>query len=249
MRKVSHFSTDQHDTEDITPNIHVEDIDWRNFRASLISAYDENSHELWSDDKWAHEIKKIEKGCLLISTNKIPSGFYHKSVVFILSDDSENGTIGLVLNKETGATVDQMPGVHSHLKSVMNNNIVYHGGEDSQDKFWTIQTTADKSQMTAAEVIPELFCDDLQHWIGPAKNGKIDSTSKIHTFRGCTRWLPGELEKEISEGYWYPACSSKGVILSGEQGPKLWFEIMGLMGGKYLETSTRMLGIHWNVDI
>ena len=67
-------------------------------------------------------------------------------------------------------------------------------------------------------------------------------------FVQCTRWLPMQLEKEIQNGTWFVASSSKEILfksrdrLGSKRAKPLWTELMERMGGYFKRVRDQLYG-------
>eukprot|EP01024_Parvocaulis_polyphysoides_P028678 TRINITY_DN25876_c0_g1_i4.p2 TRINITY_DN25876_c0_g1~~TRINITY_DN25876_c0_g1_i4.p2 ORF type:complete len:325 (-),score=44.39 TRINITY_DN25876_c0_g1_i4:1216-2190(-) len=85
---------------------------WREFRAKLVLKQ-ENQNEVCDNFnspnlRWAHPLSHLEKGCVLLATPHCSSyqdEHYWQSVVLLLSQDPEGGSMGLVLNKPSALVI------------------------------------------------------------------------------------------------------------------------------------------------
>jgi hypothetical protein len=96
------------------------DIDWRTFRAKLVSQENkgsgiEGSPEVGSSmkgDEWVYDAGKfVETGCVILGGSQMEYGFglrqqyFHKSVMLVLSQD-ERFTKGIIVNRPTSKDLD-----------------------------------------------------------------------------------------------------------------------------------------------
>ncbi|MBO6778958.1 MAG: YqgE/AlgH family protein [Rhodothermales bacterium] len=148
---------------------------------------------------------------------------FYRSVVLVC-DHNEEGTFGLVLNRETDVTPDQIMDELDPVGEpvriggpVQPNTLHYlHGlGEHIDD---AIEVANGLWWGGDFEVFKEVVSNDGQ---GPAR-----------LFLGYSGWGEGQLEEEIEEGSW--AVATMRADWAFEVGPdSLWREVMLSLGGDW----------------
>lgn len=166
---------------------------------------------------------KIEKGNLLVAEPFMKDPNFKRTVILITEHDNE-GTLGLVLNKPSIFTVNEMvqdmPKIHAQM---------HLGGPVGLDRLNFIHSYND--------LIPDSFhVKDNLYW-----NGKYDALKEniinkniashnIKFFVGYAGWGAGQLEEEIADNSWYISHNHKMIFRNHET---MWQDVMIGMGGKY----------------
>ena len=138
---------------------------------------------------------KPTKGKLLVAEPSILSdSSFNRSVVF-LTEHSENGSVGFIMNKPSPYTIsDLIPEVESGLK-------VYFGGPVSEDNLYFVHK------------VPELIPDSIEigngiYWGGDFSaiqsllKEEVLSKHDIRFFLGYSGWSELQLEEELSTTSW-----------------------------------------------
>jgi putative transcriptional regulator len=170
---------------------------------------------------------KIEpvKGDVLVAEPFLHGKYFGRSVVLI-TEGSEESTMGLVLNKPLTYDVgDFFPDLDDFDLPVSL------GGPVETDKLFFIHTLGN--------LIPQsIHIKDNLYWGGDfetmshlIKQKQINS-SQVHFFIGYAGWLKGQLEMEIEGGAWL-VVNVKPNDMMGTILPSLWEDTMYSLGGKY----------------
>ena len=167
---------------------------------------------------------KSLKGKLLFSTPSLFDPNFRRTVI-LLGEHSDDGAMGLVLNRPSETTVgDAAPG----LADVAGFDApVYIGGQ--------VQPTAVLilGEFVDASAAAGLVVGD----VGFARaDGDLDdlgtATRRARVFAGYSGWGPGQLEVELEESSWLVE-PAEGVDLFLEPGDDLFGTALRRKGGSY----------------
>ncbi len=161
-------------------------------------------------------------GRLLVAPPGRASDFWERSVVLIY-EESKLGSVGLVLNKDSGRTVQELAEYHD--ASYRGKEGIYAGGEMSPSALILMHT-------------PEWRCTNtmsVAHGVSISSDNymvnricKGDKPEKWKFYLGMSIWKPGDLEKEVSGRFPYSKRNSWLVANAGadiifEKNPeKMW---------------------------
>jgi putative transcriptional regulator len=164
------------------------------------------------------------KGMLLFSTPALYDPNFRRTVVLV-GEHSEEGAMGLVLNRASESTVGEA--VPELADIVEADTLVYVGGPVQPRAVLVLAEFEDPS--AAATVV----CGD----IGFARaDGDIEhlarATRRARVFAGYSGWSPGQLEIELEEDSWLvePVASTD---LFPEPGEDLFGSALRGKGGRY----------------
>jgi len=165
------------------------------------------------------------KGKLLIAEPTINDGSFGRSVI-LLAEHNENGSVGFILNKPLGYTINDL------VPDLDCNTEVYNGGPVEQDNLYFIHQSPD--------IIPNSIeiCNGI-YWGGDfaalkklINDRKIEPKS-IRFFLGYSGWSSKQLINEMKEDSWVVSKDvSTPRILSIEY-DKMWRKQMLDLGGEY----------------
>jgi putative transcriptional regulator len=139
---------------------------------------------------------KIGKGKLLIAEPFMPD-FYFKRAVLLVADYSPiDGSFGLIINKKTEYTIDQISNDFNDLKSE-----VYLGGPVQTNSLFYLHRRGDLIT-DSMEISKGVFWGGDFEKLKYLLNEKIMSENDIRFYLGYAGWTPSQLDKEISEKSW-----------------------------------------------
>jgi putative transcriptional regulator len=136
-------------------------------------------------------------GRFLIATDQVRGSFFHQSVVFLVSY-TENGSLGLIVNRRTGVTL------HDVVQGAVDGaGDLYLGGPVELSSVMVL-LRAQSPPERAVRVTGDLFMTVdaallLEH------TGKPGGAGDLRVYAGYTGWGPGQLESEIAHGDWIVA--------------------------------------------
>lgn len=167
----------------------------------------------------------VKKGTLLIASPEIESDFFYRSVILIC-EHTASGTFGLVLNKPLEAS---LPEELLDFEKSSNEQIAMRiGGPVQTNQLLLLHNSSIATQAVA-------ICDsvylggDLEFLQNSMEN---KSGPSILLCFGYTGWGPQELEKDISQGFWFLA-DAKHEYLFKTAPENLWKQVLQDKGGKY----------------
>jgi putative transcriptional regulator len=176
-------------------------------------------------------------GRLLVATPLLGDPNFRRTVILIVEDEPEEGTLGVVLNRPTEVEVGQVLEPWSDLAT--GPSVVFKGGPVSPNSALALALargedeplgwrSLDGSSLTARiglvdlEAPPELLADGI---------------TSLRVFAGYAGWGPGQLQAEIEEGAWYvlPGEPTDAFLAEPE---RLWQEVLRRQGGEFAIVAT-----------
>ena len=153
---------------------------------------------------------------MLVAQPDVRGALFESSIVFVrpMPDGSH---LGFILNRRTSATmVDLFPGDAASQKV---SDPIYLGGPDGYNRMFAL---VDKPGEGAMQLMPGLFL------VAEAKD--IDSViahdhEHARFFLGLVTWEPGQLEDELSRGFWYIDRADAKLVLD-KKTDGLWEELV-----------------------
>jgi len=168
---------------------------------------------------------KPKKGRVLISEPFLEGRYFKRSVI-LLTEFSEEGAVGFVLNKP----------IHLNINEVLTDLTVFEsevfvGGPVQNNQIYYLHTVP--------QLIPNSFqiFDDL-YWGGDfavlkdlikAKQLRPD---QVRFFAGYSGWGPGQLEDEIKHNSWLVSSLNKEELMSTDN-TDIWQRALRQEGGFY----------------
>ncbi|MSR62224.1 MAG: YqgE/AlgH family protein [Planctomycetes bacterium] len=169
---------------------------------------------------------RVEAGTLLAAFPEMLDPNFMHSVVLICQH-SDQGAYGVVTNRRTNFTVQELLPEHPLLKD--STFPVFLGGP--------VDHTTLQFLHVAPEAIPGGLSIDGKLWLG----GELDAlgefitqhprtaASKLRLFLGYSGWGAGQLDEELRAGSWLPAPPAHGAIF-GEPGEDTWRRVVRSIG-------------------
>jgi putative transcriptional regulator len=164
------------------------------------------------------------KGQLLLASPALFDPNFRRTVV-LLTEHTEEGAAGLVLNRRSDtAVVEAVPDL---APLVADEELVYVGGPVQQEAVLCLAEFDDPDD--AAIIV-------LDHVGFVPGDGDFDllagATRNARVFAGYAGWGPGQLEAELDESSWI-VDAIPGTGLFPEPGDDLWSEVLRDKGGVY----------------
>lgn len=165
-------------------------------------------------------------GRLLISEPFMPDPNFKRSVI-ILTEYSEAGAMGFILNHQTEYMLGDI------LPDVSYSEIpVYMGGPVAADTLHYIHRCPDKIE------------GGIEIWDGIYWGGNFDQIKELITnyqlteaeikfFTGYSGWTPGQLDDELREDAWIVANKVDADAVFSNNEHNLWKEVVISMGQRY----------------
>ena len=210
-----------------------DEVDWRSFRAHLVSIYDQDiRHQEDNPNSWIYETgSAIETGTVLLhkidyNFDDIMSGYglarqyLHKSVVLILEhEDNEHetsSTKGIILNRPTDLVINE----RYDDEGINNEFPIWFGGFDwgihtSRPKFFCLHSIKSAvAKSLSVQVMNGIYFTTIQSAKDLITAGYAKTTD-FWFFSGMLEWEKGELLTEIEEGNWYSVNTDASIIRKG----------------------------------
>jgi putative transcriptional regulator len=163
------------------------------------------------------------KGQLLIAGPALVDPNFRRTVVLV-GEHSEEGALGLVLNRASEATVDQAV---PELTPVVDSFATVHFGGPVQPS--AIVVLADFVEPDRAGALVLDSVGFLPAEIDPDTLGEL---RRARVFAGYAGWGPGQLDDELEEGSWIVEPARPEDVFTDEP-DELWGEVLKRKGGPY----------------
>ncbi len=171
-----------------------------------------------------HENLVPKQGRILISEPLLSDTYFKRSVVLI-TEHSDQGAVGFVLNKPIDIPINEV------LDNFPKFNAkVYIGGPVAKDTVHFLHTLG--------ELVPNsVHVKDNIYWGGDFDSLKelinegIVKTNQVRFFLGYSGWSPNQLEEEIKENAWLVTEVPSSKIMSADK--NIWKKTLDNLGKKY----------------
>lgn len=171
-----------------------------------------------------HENLAPKQGRILISEPLLSDTYFKRSVVLI-TEYSDKGAVGFVLNKSIDVPINE---VLSDFPDFNAN--VYVGGPVAKDTIHFLHTLGELVH-GAVHVLDDIYWggdfDSLKDLI---KEGIVDP-SQVRFFLGYSGWSPNQLEGEIEDNAWLVTLVPASKIMSADK--DIWKRTLDELGKEY----------------
>lgn len=169
----------------------------------------------------------IQRGTLLLSEPFLADENFVRSVVLIC-EHNEQGSFGLVLNKETTFQLTDVSEVNLNLPISL-----FVGGPVEINTLHFLHANGEGISGGIPIADGLIWGGDFDQMRTNMLSGKLDE-SQIRYFIGYSGWDTGQLESELDEKAWIIYNRNLDNILQIEH-HKLWRTLMNELGGTYKE--------------
>lgn len=171
-----------------------------------------------------HENLVPKQGRILISEPLLSDTYFKRSVI-LLTEHSDQGAVGFVLNKPIDIPLTEVLADFPDFKAK-----VYVGGPVAKDTVHFLHTLG--------ELVPNsVHVIDNIYWGGDFDSLKeliqegIVKTNQVRFFLGYSGWSPNQLEDEIKENAWLVTEVPSSKIMSADK--NIWKKTLENLGKKY----------------
>jgi putative transcriptional regulator len=176
-------------------------------------------------------------GRLLVATPLLGDPNFRRTVILVVEDEPEEGTLGVVLNRPTEVQVAQV--LESWTDLVTGPTVVFKGGPVSPNSALALALARGEDEplgwrsLDGSSLMSRIGLVDLE---APPEL-LADGITSLRVFAGYAGWGPGQLREEIAEGAWYvlPGQPTDAFLAEPE---RLWPEVLRRQGGEYAIVAT-----------
>lgn len=167
-----------------------------------------------------------KQGAVLISEPFLNDAYFQRSVIF-LSGHDKDGSMGFVLNKQTGIVLGDL----TDDLNLNDQAPVYLGGPVGGDKLFFLHTLED----FLPEALPignGLYLNGDFNVLKSYINKGNPIEGKVKFFLGYSGWSSGQLEEEIKSNTWLVGDLSIPDVITGD-GETLWKKSLSMLEDRY----------------
>ena len=163
------------------------------------------------------------KGQLLVAGPSLLDPNFRRTVVLV-GEHTDEGALGVVLNRASEATVEDAVPELSAL--IDDEELVHVGGPVQPSAIVVVADFADPEQAGA------LILDSVGFLPAEVEPDAIGELRRARVFAGYAGWGPGQLEEELDEGSWIVAPALPEDVFTGDP-DELWSEVLRRKGGPF----------------
>ncbi len=162
---------------------------------------------------------------MLISDPFLNDAYFKRSVVF-LTEHSQKGSVGFVLNKPVDVAINE---ILADFPSVDTSISV--GGPVGTNSVHYIHSMGDLIPNSVKVIDNIWWGGDIDVVKQLIKGGDLNN-NQIRFFVGYSGWESKQLESEIAKNSWVVSELDSGLIMSGWNKGS-WKKVLNILGGKY----------------
>jgi putative transcriptional regulator len=168
------------------------------------------------------------QGHLLVASPYLPDPNFYRSVVLMIQHDEE-GAVGLVLNRPTDTTVDQLWNLPKSVAEACRRSI--HQGGPVSDQFIALHR---QKKFSERMVFPGVHLTTQIKMLGEIAKHK---DSALIVFSGYAGWAGGQLENELEMGGWMTKPATVEEVFG--QHDDLWRAVVQEIGLEIIAPSIK----------
>ncbi len=160
-------------------------------------------------------------GRLLVASPRLQDPNFERTVVLLL-DHGEDGALGVVLNRPTGAEVEEILEPWAAQAAAAPPALVFSGGPVSPDAVIGLaRPVAPDPPAGWRRVVGTVGAVDLA--VPPEQQPTRLAGARL--FAGYAGWAPGQLESELEERAWFVVAAHPGDVFWSSPGD-LWHDVL-----------------------
>jgi putative transcriptional regulator len=165
----------------------------------------------------------VTEGSLLAAWPDLLDPNFHRAVV-VMCRHNEEGAFGLVVNRATGITLDQLVPDHPVLARI--SFPVHLGGPVDHQSLQFLHTVPEHVP-GGLPITEELYLGgaDLEDLARYLQEHKREARVRVRLFLGYSGWGAGQLEGELAAGSWVPAPLHLGAVF-GTDMEATWLHVL-----------------------
>ena len=170
----------------------------------------------------------LDKGVLLVAGKNLYDPNFEKTIVLV-TEYTEDGTVGLVINRPTKVTVaEALPKLSDYMPYL---DFLYFGGPVATTGVSLLLKSETRIPGTN-QVISNIYHINTMDLFNVLLVNKIDKRY-IRIYAGFAGWAPGQLESELIRGDWYIWHADINLVFNSE--PEiLWDELIRMVTAKWV---------------
>jgi putative transcriptional regulator len=160
----------------------------------------------------------LSVGEVLIASDKLADPNFAESVVLIVDQGGDGGTLGLIVNRESEVPLSKL---FPNLKGGSPDR-VFQGGPVSPDVGLALLRVSSKPEKST-RITEDVYFSGSKDLIEKSVRTHTPS-SKFRLYLGYTGWASGQLEAEMAAGAWSIARGGPKVIFDSDP-DSLWVRL------------------------
>jgi putative transcriptional regulator len=162
----------------------------------------------------------LSKGKFLVASREMTDPRFREAVI-LLVDHSDQGAMGLVINRPSDARLSMaFPDVEGLKK---RGDLLYMGGPVRPEQMFMLVRSSGRPD-DSSRVLRDVYVSVSRSLLLKLIN-KGETAKRVHVFAGYTGWSPGQLEREVALGGWQVMSADAETVFEKEP-LKIWPELI-----------------------
>jgi putative transcriptional regulator len=184
-------------------------------------------------------------GRLLAATPHLGDPNFRRTVVLIVEDDKDEGTLGIILNRPTEIPLGEV--LESWTELASGPQVVFRGGPISPNSALALALAHGSDEpvgwrsLDGSPMMSRIGLVDL----GAPPELLVGGITSMRVFAGYAGWGAGQLRDEIDEGAWYVLPCEPADAFAAEP-EQLWPQVLRRQGGELALVATFPDDPIWN---
>ena len=169
-------------------------------------------------------------GRLLVATPLLGDPNFRRSVVLVVEDEPDEGTLGVVLNRPTETPVRQV--LESWTDLVTGPSVVFRGGPVSPNSALGLAIVPGEDEPVGWRALDGIALRSRLGLVDLDAPPQLleGGIASLRVFAGYAGWGPGQVQEEIEEGAWYVLSAEPADAFAAEP-ERLWQMVLRRAGG------------------
>ena len=173
---------------------------------------------------------EVRAGRLLVATPMLGDPNFKRTVVLVVEDEPEEGTLGVVLNRPTKVPVGRV--LEPWTELVSDPSVVFKGGPVAPNSALGLASVPGKEEPVGWRALDSTPLTSRVGLIDLDTPPQLvaGGIASFRVFAGYAGWGPGQLQAEIDEGAWYVLPAEPADVFDPEP-EQLWRAVLRRSGG------------------
>jgi len=176
---------------------------------------------------------KLDKGVFLVASRKLYDPNFGQSVI-LLTDYSDTGTSGMIINRRSDLSINELFPNQEKLKSLTGK--VHLGGPVALNRI-QILFQSETTPAGARHIFEDIFVVESLPLLNRITNGEFEPNA-LNVYVGYAGWVAGQLESELLRGDWYLWQADSASIFS-KPAREIWPDLIQLVTARWVHEQNR----------